>query len=120
MSLSGEIDIKLCQNYTDSLFSLYYVTRTSANSSAVSFSRVSRDQCTALPLAEVLVTFGDAETGDSQVSAYTPFPFSFTVPLKKQSHNAIKIHDISHVDLSFCRQEFNVNTLIRVSLIGKT
>ena len=37
-------------------YSLYYVTRTSANSSVVSLSRVSRDLYTALPLAEVLVT----------------------------------------------------------------
>ena len=34
----------------------YYVTKTSANSSAVYWSRVSRDNDTALLLAEVLVT----------------------------------------------------------------
>ena len=56
MFLSGEIDIKLCQNYTDSLFSPYYVTRTSANSSAVYWSHVSRDNDTAMLLAEVIVT----------------------------------------------------------------
>ena len=39
-----------------SLYSSYYVTRTSANSSAVSLSHVSRDQYSALLLAEVLVT----------------------------------------------------------------
>ena len=32
----------------------YYVTRTSANSRAVSLSRVSRDQYTALPLADTV------------------------------------------------------------------
>ena len=41
---------------TYSLSSPYYVTKTSTNSSAVSLSRVSRDQYTALLLAEVLVT----------------------------------------------------------------
>ena len=34
----------------------YYVTKTSTNSSAVSLSRDTRDQYTALLLAEVLVT----------------------------------------------------------------
>ena len=35
----------------------YYVTRTSANSRAVSLSRVSRDNDTALLFAEVLATY---------------------------------------------------------------
>ena len=45
----------------------YYVTKTFANSSAVYWSCVSRDNA-----------------WDSQVSAYTPFHFSFTVPFETQ------------------------------------
>ena len=56
MFLSREIDIKLCQNYTKSLYSPYYVTKTLANGSAVYWSRVSRDNNTAMLLAEVIVT----------------------------------------------------------------
>ena len=59
MFLSREIDIKLCQNYTKSYIVCtveYDVTITSANSIAVSLSRDTRDQYTALLLAEVLVT----------------------------------------------------------------
>ena len=63
MFLSREIDIKLCQNYTKSIILLrivwtvgYYVTKTSANSSAVYWSRISRDNDTAMLLAEVIVT----------------------------------------------------------------
>ena len=82
----------------------YYVTKTSANSSAVYWSRLSRNNDTAMLLAEVIVTsyptvqtiytiwynfdivlYWFLETGTSdrrpQVSAYTPFHFSFTVPL---------------------------------------
>ena len=60
---SREIDVKLCQNYTKSIILLrivctvgYYVTKTSANGSVVYWSHVSRDNDTALLLAEVLVT----------------------------------------------------------------
>ena len=56
MFLSREIDIKLCQNYTKSLYSPYYVTKTLAYGSAVYWSRVSRDNDTEMLLAEVIVT----------------------------------------------------------------
>ena len=56
MFLSREIDIKLCQNYTIVCTVWYYVTKTSANSCAVYWSRVSRDNDTAMLLAEVIVT----------------------------------------------------------------
>ena len=62
MFLPREIDIKLSQNYTKLIILLrivctvgYYVTKTSANSSEVLLSRGTRDQYTALLLAEVLV-----------------------------------------------------------------
>ena len=59
MFLSREIDIKLCQNYTKSYIVCtveHYVTKTSANSSAVSLSRDTRDQYNALLLVEVSAT----------------------------------------------------------------
>ena len=66
MFLTREIDIKLCQNYktVSKLYQIVYivctvgydVTITFANSIAVSLSRDTRDQYTALLLAEVLVT----------------------------------------------------------------
>ena len=52
MFLSQEIDIKLCQNYTESyIYQISYKIR-----SAVSLSRDTRDQYTTLLLAEVSVT----------------------------------------------------------------
>ena len=60
MFLSREIDIKLCQKSYLKLWIVctvgYYVTKTSANSSAVSLSCDTRDQYTALLLVEVFVT----------------------------------------------------------------
>ena len=51
MFLSREIDIKLCQNYTKSyIYDIQYKIR------AVYWSRVSRDNDTAMLLAEVIVT----------------------------------------------------------------
>ena len=47
MFLSREIDIKLCQNYTKSLYSPYYVTKTSAYGSKVYWSRDTRENDTA-------------------------------------------------------------------------
>ena len=46
--------------------SQYYVTKTSSNGSAVYWSRDTRDN----------------NSADFQISAYNPFHFSFTVPLK--------------------------------------
>ena len=79
MFLSQKIDKKLCQNYTKlyiyqisyksysikqfiidkiirySLYSPYYVTKTSANGSAIYWSADTHDNNTALLLAEILV-----------------------------------------------------------------
>ena len=56
MFLSREIDIKLRQNYTKSLYSPYYVTKTSANGSSVYWACDTLDNDTAMLLAEVIVT----------------------------------------------------------------
>ena len=68
MFLSWEIDIKLCQNYTKSY--IYQISYKIRSNKQTIFNKYATNLKTTIYY------------WDSQVSAYTPFHFSFTVPLK--------------------------------------
>ena len=84
MFLSREIDIKLCQNYTKSyIWSVINTTTLIRNLTYIRFGIILTEFYINFSRQEhqIDVLYVSFKTRDSQVSAYTPFHFSFTVPL---------------------------------------